>query len=170
MSKRRTIESVMYVLCVLALLLLVGMFTSCTRKVYVTNTVTDSVIVNNRVVVRDTVFHTLPASVDTVIFYEHLKTGDTFVKKNGNATLKGKKNKDNSLNLDCECDSLSIKARLVDSFSSVQSNRIETKVTTVEKRYVPAFVRWLSIIGGACLVFVIAMIVLNILERVKNKG
>lgn len=140
-------------LAVVSLLLILTLGGCCKKTVApIAGTVTtDSIITDRTIVPRDTTIFTPAVGVGMVIPLAEIKSGLKPIEtKNKQAsvkvTLEGK-----SLNIDCNCDTLAIRATLYDMYES--SLRKQQTINTIvrEVKYIPLVVKLLAWIGGAAL-------------------
>lgn len=120
----------------------------------------DSIWVEKKVIVRDTVFITDTAQVveriSVPVFKERLNSSEKdfkpILKKQGNATLKIER-KWGQLEFTAECDSLQIAAELNDTYTDKHQTKEKTiTITKIEKeRYVPWWVKILAYVGAGSL-------------------
>lgn len=110
----------------------------------------DTTIVERTITIHDTVFKTAPASVRTTLavpcpdqFKKDFKPSSN---RNKNATVKTSMVGD-SLQIDCECDTIAIRAQLKNIYEKTDHNRTEVATRTVENN-VPGFVKFLAWSGG----------------------
>lgn len=138
-------------------LLFASMAISCSKKTapqpIVINT-KDSVLVDRYVIVRDTIIVSDSASVKVELSQKDLEDlfsgkKDTIRKKNKQASLNLYKDKETGLvNADCDCDTMSIVAKLKDSFQTTTQKTIVTQTITKEVKYIPFFIKVLAWVGA----------------------
>lgn len=134
-----------------------GIFSGCCQKTYPTGTIVhDTVTVTREVRLRDTAIVIPGAAISTSLNDPHdsprrlghrekvlrnLRNRQTHLKVTQSA---------NGLTIDCNCDTMAIRAQLRDSLIEVSHQRQEVKTEVVVKKYVPLVVKILAWMGGIC--------------------
>lgn len=129
----------------------------------------ETITVIDTVIIRDTILQAPAASATLNADLKDLKEGFKQQSKSNQATASASV-AGGKLSVNCDCDSLSIYAKLHDRYSMVQSDRQETitppPVIQYDK-YVPWWVRFLAWFGGIALVVVAGAFILYRLKIIK---
>lgn len=151
---------------ILTLILVAAVFSSCGRKIYKPVEVykTDSVVVHNTIVERDTVIVAPSDGVQTEIPLADIRHGMKPVQKQSKQAKVGVKVSNNRLKIDCECDTVAIKAQLKDQIQSKERTITKTEIQQV--RYVPWYYKVAAVLGLLWLINV-AFYLIKILSKTK---
>lgn len=148
------------------LLLFTALSTACcTRQAVNSVSRTDSVFTEIRIIERDTLIVTPLSEVKVEIPINQLIDQPTITNKKGNSKLRAQLIND-TLRMSCVCDTLEIQAKIKDTYDRTVSKTQINRTVIQEKKVVPFAVKFLAIIGGAALTYVIGIIVLKII--IKN--
>lgn len=148
--------------------LLASVFSGCSRNTYPAagEVVHDTIHVTKTVHERDTSIIVPGAKVDTLLSGYAItpirlepvhstedvsSTPQTVVDKQNRQAHLMVQNTLQGLKVDCNCDTLSIEAKLRDSLTEVYKGKTTIKTNVIRERYTPKVVQILAWIGGAAL-------------------
>lgn len=133
-------------------------------------TIHDTLKVEKTIVVRDTVFKTIPTAVKTTLyipcpeFKKKFKTSlNQFKNVKQRATMVG-----DSLQINCLCDTLAIKAQLINTYEKTYRSKIEATKETVRIKYVPDWVKFFAWCGAAFWLIVLIKSILKFYNPFKK--
>lgn len=141
---------------VLLLVFLGVVFSSCSKKTYPSYQTIDTFWVEEIVVERDTSI-VVPSAMVGI----ELDSLSEFVKHDQQAKLEVRKTKEGRWNIACECDTLSIVARLRDKNKTTSHKKLEQEVIIERERYTPSIVLYLAVLGVATIVYFIIKLILK---------
>lgn len=143
------------------------------RSVQRSTVVHDTTYVDVVRVERDTLLVTERAGVDISFDCDSLmkalsEAGTKRVQKQfKNASITISAGRDGRLTADCDCDTLSIEAKLRDTIRREFRNRSETTTIRVPVKYVPGWVKLFAYIGGAVSAGVLGILTFQLIKLIS---
>lgn len=143
----------------IGLLMAFPLFLSCQASKPTPDRVTDSVMVEKTIVIRDTVFTTPAAATSLSISLNELSKGikKPLKARSGHASATLYQVGDR-VRVDCKCDTLAITAQLRDRFEQRLHKQTITQ-TPEQSFYTPWYMKALATVGGLFIVLLVAGII-----------
>ena len=151
----------------IAVLIFLVLITCCrTRKpATIYQTLYDTITKEKIISYRDTIFKTKKVQVTITTPCDSI-TELPQKKKDNNATLTLSKDKQGKLIADCECDTLTLKAKIKSEFQKEFQKSHKKEVEIKEVEYTPLVTKVFACIGAT---FIGCILIIMIIKYIKNK-
>lgn len=131
-------------------------------------TIHDTITCEKLITYRDTIFVTEKAKVTLVTDCNNLSENPKF-KQNKNAKLSLSKSPEGKLTVKCECDTLTIKAKLKDELQKEIQTKVRFETYIQKEKYVPENIKLLASIGEILIILVLGSVIIIIYKKIKHK-